>query len=322
MKWSRLRIDPARSGGESLTTSLAAVARLGGSAIDPDDLHAALGLSFLVTAGTPDVAAAGGEWAARDWNLVHAARTFGIELRPLHPPAAAVGLRDAAEFEQHFLDSYAPLIRQALDHGQAVLAWQGWPEPCAWDWGIVTSAANGGMGFAGRTPAAEPGIVALTGPVIQAYVIEVVVPDTRPAGDVLLRAALAAGDRVLSNGLPADFGVVSGSAAYDAWGQWPATGGGSESRLSAAVGDVLASRRSAARFVMRHERANTADAATVLNAVGHRLQKVTDTASAVCESFAGAARDPRRALELLTSLQLDECLLGDVVRVAVTTMTA
>ncbi len=317
MDLSDLRSDPVEAGGDSLTATLAARAGGGGRAVEYDDLTAATGLAFHGGAGRPDGAAPGGEWAGRDWNLLAAARRFGIELRPLHPPGAARGLRDAPEFEKHFADSYAPLIRQALDHGQAVLAWQGWPAPQTWQWGVVTREVTGGLGFAGSTPGGG-GEVTLIEPIVQTYVVESLAGDVEPLR-TLTQAALEAADRVVHDRLAPEFGVVTGHAAYDAWRQWPLDEEESVRRLAAAVGGVAHARSSAARFINRAGASAPSDLAAALHRVEAVLPPVIESASTLCRVALNESGDAQRLRDGLTQLQETERSLAEAVRSTMTT---
>jgi hypothetical protein len=221
----------------SLPLSLHVLAGDAGYEIDCDDLNAAMGLSWMTTAvpGEDDPA----RWAmyARDAFLVEAARLFGMTIRDIHPPEAARGLDGLPEFEQHFDASYRPLILRALEHRQPVLAWQGWPGDRRMLWGIITETGDGGVGFSGRVPrssearpcADERGStvpststvschdrVTLESPPVQLYIVETITP-TQPDPQELLDLALGNGRRIFDNALADRFGVITGTAAYDAW---------------------------------------------------------------------------------------------------------
>ena len=132
----------------SLTRALQSLGRDGGYSIDGEDLNAALGLSFMVCAA-PEVEEDLSRWAmyARDAFLIEAGRLFGIGLREIHPPEAACGLSRFEAFRQHFDASYHPLIERALEHGQPVLAWGGWPGDDEAAWGIIRRVTDGGVGW-------------------------------------------------------------------------------------------------------------------------------------------------------------------------------
>ncbi len=222
---------PDLSGGSdpsfSLPLALCTIARRAGYDIESDHLLAALGLSWtaLAVPSEPDLA----RWLmyARDAFAVEATRLFGITLRPLHPPEAARGLSDAAEFVQHFDASYRPLILRALENNQPVLAWRGWSgsHPTGMTdlmWGIVERSSKKGVGFEGTLFPATIDRFAenatLCRPPVQVYVVETVTP-TQPDRDELLDMALSHVGLVLDNKLQERFGVLTGPQAYDAWVQ-------------------------------------------------------------------------------------------------------
>ena len=247
----------------SLTAALKVVARRAAYEIDPDDLNAALGLSWMTTAvpTEPDLA----RWPmyGRDAFLVEAGRLFGMTIRDLHPPEASHGLADAEEFEQHFDASYRPHILRALENSQAVLAWRGWPGDAERCWGLITRACEDGVGFAGVTPSlATPGTlsdtVTLLSPPVQIYVVERIAP-TRPESSVLIDLALDHATQIFANKLQARFDILTGPPAYDAWidrirEDRPADADDANlarghHRLAACV---RTAHRSAVRFLQRH----------------------------------------------------------------------
>ncbi len=230
----------------SLTHALCAIADRVGYAIDLDDLNAALGLSWMSIAVPSEPDPACWPMYARDAFLVEAGRLFGMTIRDMHPPEAARGLSDAAEFRQHFDASYRPLVLRALEHDQTVLAWQGWPGDMRLLWGIITGTSDAGVGLRGRVacpsgraawpseappcpsepprdmpaPSARanrtPEVVTLEHPPVQLYVVETVVA-TQPDPQELLDLAHEHAKQVLSDTLHDRFGVITGPAAYDAW---------------------------------------------------------------------------------------------------------
>lgn len=220
MTLSGITIESGDGGGESLAAAVQAVLRWGGLELDEHTLNAILGLSFLVAVPRGGETPAGGETLARDWNLLPAARLVGLELRPLHPPVAARGLAGAEAFTQHFLDSYAPLIREALDHGQPVLAWQGWPEDLVRQWGVITTSGREGLGLSGVVLRGEGELLPLTAPAVQCYVVESVSGVHERSVAEVTRFAMAAAETALHDRIDSSFGVVSGPAAYEAWLGW------------------------------------------------------------------------------------------------------
>lgn len=138
---------------ESLALCLREVLAAQGRPCTYEQLVAALGLG-LATAAAPGEPV--GQWPTfgRDAALRPAAELLGLGLRELHPPEAARGLHRVKEFADHFVDSYLPLIRAALAHGQTVLAWRGWPPPAEGLWGLLVEEAEGRL--VGRVGCAIP----------------------------------------------------------------------------------------------------------------------------------------------------------------------
>lgn len=248
--------DPAMS----LTFTLQALAHDAGYEIDRDDLNAALGLSWMTTAVPRERDLARWPMYARDAFLAEAGRLFGMTIRDIHPPEAARGLNGFPEFRQHFEASYRPLIHRALEHNQAVLAWQGWPGDQGMMWGIVKRTCDGGIGFMGvvggpravRTPG-HP--VTLESPPLQLYVVEAIT-SSQPDPDELLELALDHARLVLGNALESRFGVVTGPAAFDAWiARWEdeeayvADGTGLRQGHMQLAASVIAAHNSAIRFL-------------------------------------------------------------------------
>ena len=202
----------------SLTFALQAVARRAGCPVDFDDLHAVLGLSWLFCAVRDEDHPCRWPLYARDAFVIEAARRFGLTLRELHPPQAAHGLRLAPEFDQHFDASYRPIIFRALEHGQPVLAWQGWPGKAELLWGLIERTCQDGVGFRGRVHTSESRTeeLLLEHPPVQLYVIETVTP-TQPSPDDLWEMAQAHAGLILNNNLIERFGVETGPTAFDRW---------------------------------------------------------------------------------------------------------
>ncbi|NOT01259.1 MAG: hypothetical protein HOP29_11595 [Phycisphaerales bacterium] len=216
MNLATLVVHDAPSQFSSLTHSLFALLR--GSGIDAsyDDLHAALGLSFRMVAAPPPTCPAQWFTYGEDLYLEDTAALYGVQLRPLHPRAAAAGLDDYDAYRQHFLASYVPLIRTALAHDQAVLAWRGWPDAGANDWGIVTTHHHFGMELAGTTVSAHGHVVPLLDPPHQCYVVEQVDPRQLRPLDILSITVARAIECSSSSGESIDKMVV-GPAAWNAW---------------------------------------------------------------------------------------------------------
>ncbi len=214
--------NPTPEQTESLAICLDALQRSGGpgpvQAPSYRDWVVELGLGALITAAEGECPAS---WPnlARDIRVEAASNRHGLLLRDMHPPDAAVGLSRSAEFALHFDDSYAPLIRRALAHGQPVLAWRGWDAPgapLANAWGVIVGEEDERglgrfVGFAGSDPARR----ALLGPAHQLYVLE-----TRSGTASERRLSVAELQRVCAALWEPDaadrLGVLCGAAAYDA----------------------------------------------------------------------------------------------------------
>jgi len=202
----------------SLPRALESIVREAGYTIDHDDLLAALGLSVLLGAPLEEAELVDWPLFARDAFLPQVAFLFGVEIRDVHPPEAALGLDRAVEFEQHFDASYRPLIQNALRNGQPVLAWRGWPGEAGLLWGIVREPCNEGIGFRGETVQEAGSEITkaervLQTPPLQVYVVERIVPAT-PDAETLVSCALHHAARVLDNSIGKRFGVITGPPAY------------------------------------------------------------------------------------------------------------
>ncbi len=201
---------------ESLTQALLAVLRAGGRSAVYDDVNAALGLSFIITSVQDDPCP--GNWSCygRDFNLASAAKALGLRIRDLHPPDVSIGLDRAPEYEQHFDASYRPLIERALEHGQPVIAWCGWPAPNEQSWGLLTSIGGAGLGYSGvMAGAAQP--ASLVGLPIQLYVVEDV-DAADPTPSPVWEAARAALARVASGDVDPRVRSRVFSDTYERWG--------------------------------------------------------------------------------------------------------
>ncbi len=200
---------------ESLAVSLRALLACHELSRPYEEIVAVLGLGMAVVAVPDDEL---GWWCtyARDAALAPVAIHYGLQLRELHPPSAAIGLARSAEYARHFQDSYLPLIRRALDHGQRVLTWRGWPPPRERLWGVLVEQ-QGDM-LLGHTLWHRSGPLPLIGPAHQAYIVE---DFARPTTDwtpvqqfkTAVRATLA----IWRGPWPDETGVLAGPAAYDAW---------------------------------------------------------------------------------------------------------
>jgi hypothetical protein len=154
----------------------AAIAHLAKNDAKESDITAALGLglSIIKNAEVKANATELAQWFDRglDANLIPTARHFGLFIRELHPARAAVGLTSAAEFQQHFDASYAPLIRRALENNQPVLAWANWLPNNHRCWGIITNTTTDAQGFTGIVPALNTEFRMFDSPATQIYVAE------------------------------------------------------------------------------------------------------------------------------------------------------
>jgi hypothetical protein len=232
-------------------------------------LDVALGAPFAPCHPTGEPATDGHAW---DAGLVAAAALYGFALRPMHPRRAARRLSTAGEFDDHFHDSYAPLIERALAHDQCVLAWQGWAESAGRCWGIIERHDDTTGRFAGR---AGPTVTAaeLTGPAIQCYTVEERTARS-PTPDETLATGLAAGARVVAE-LADD---PAWHAATDLWDHWQEriAGGPLDTRIAADWG------MSAAYWA-----ADRAAVADWINA--NRFTTEAETANAIARSLAESA---------------------------------
>lgn len=201
---------------ESLALCLRAVLAQAGIVREYDELVAALGLGTATVAGEIERPS---EWCAlgRDLGLGPMAGAYGLQLRPLHPPAAARGLAVSAEFAQHFRDSYAPLIARALASGQVCLAWRGWSGVAELAWGVLVEARDGAL--FGLAPGGGDRPVRLAGPAHQVYVVERIPVPEQAAPTPRARFALARRQAATfwQQRSARAWGVLVGSAAYDRW---------------------------------------------------------------------------------------------------------
>lgn len=219
--------------------------------LDHDDWCAALGLSWMVGAAPGERDMRHWSMYARDAFLIEAGRLLGLELRGIHPPQAARGLSRISEFEQHFDASYRPLILRALEHGQPVVAWQGWPGERALSWGVIREPCTDGVGFRGVTIWSKAELEApiehiLIRPSIQLYVLERLSP-TPPTETRLCDLVLDHARCIFENELEKRHGVVTGAAAFDEWIARLADNGADEHCKAA-----IAALEAGLRFVQRN----------------------------------------------------------------------
>jgi len=210
------RWSEAQNHYESLAACVRAILAGAGSERSYEEILAALGLGAITVAVADEGLGSWCTWA-RDAALLQTAPLYGLRLRELHPPEVAAGLPGAAEFTQHFRDSYVPLIRQALAHGQLALAWRGWPPPRERLWGLIT-AVHGDM-LTGYTLWHEAQPLPLTGPAYQVYVVEECAPPPADAltPDLLFQHVARLAVRAWSGTWTALETLSTGAAAYRAW---------------------------------------------------------------------------------------------------------
>lgn len=285
----------------SLPALLTTVAKSHEYRVDSDELLAAMGLSLMMPAveDTPDL----GAWMffARDAFLIPAARAFGMTIREVHPPQAAHGLRNAAEFRQHFDASYRPFIARALEHDQPVLAWQGWSGSASMLWGKITSSCQDGAGFRGEIYLHGDTVsdVLLEAPAVQVYVIESIRP-TAPSSKNLLDMVLSHAADVFNDQLQDRFAVRTGPQAYAAWierlKQCGPTESDSERETSwrghhALRACVSAGCTSLARFLQKHASDVQTARHAELEALSRWCQEVTDAIGGPSEVVASQNAD-------------------------------
>ncbi|RMF83437.1 MAG: hypothetical protein D6744_04635 [Planctomycetota bacterium] len=200
---------------ESLAVSLRALLLRADVRVGYADLLAALGLGSAVVAAIDDTF---GWWAshARDAALDTVAARYGLRLRCLHPPEAAVGLRRSIEFAQHFHDSYEPLIRAAIEHGLPALVWRGWPPPRDHMWGVVTDAPPNMLSGYSLWHGGHP--LPMTGPAHQVYIVEDAAPPVEsPTHEELFELAVDHQRAQWAGTWCARPNILTGRDAWDAW---------------------------------------------------------------------------------------------------------
>lgn len=258
MRPADIRINEQAGQHESIVLALLAIAEAGGMTLDYDDLCAAMGLSFTAVSTTAEPSP--GWWLTfgRDVFVEPVGERFGFRLRNLHPPDVGVDMLGADEFPQHFEISYKPLICRALENDQPVLAWQGWADDRWPHWGVITAVQSDAL--LGVTLGGEEGLVPLTNPAMQCYVVEAYEPTEVPR-DQLFALAMASADGYMNRGVlnptvddvrkPR---VVTGPAGFDAWEHWLTTEIENDDAWYEHVHHaqrVCASRKSARRFLKK-----------------------------------------------------------------------
>lgn len=288
---------------ESLAVCLRAVIEGRGVTVNLDDVVAALGLGAVVTAVPSESVDQWGAWG-RDTALLAAAELYGLRLRELHPPAAACGLGASAEFPQHFVDSYLPIIRSALECGQLALAWRGWPPPSQNLWGIIAKRSDDQL--MGYTLHQSSRCVPLCAAAHQVYIVEDYSPVIHRVNEsVRFASALDLALRCWRNEWSADPLVRSGEVAWEELvsrcTREERVDHHADRGIAAALTQIVAARRSLARWLRG-----------ILNRLGEEDRTLAVAWAAMCESVAAAleppvstataAPDPHRAAELHGSI--------------------
>jgi hypothetical protein len=288
---------------ESLAVSLRALLATSGVDRGYEEIVVALGLAGLIVAARHEPL---GSWGffARDTNLSIVAQNYGLRLRELHPPDAAVGLTRASEFAAHFRDSYMPLIERALAHDQPVLAWCGWPPQRERLWGVI-SRKQGAM-LIGHSLWHNGQPLPLTGPAHQVYIVEACEPLTgAPAPDALMDDAAAQTLASWDGRWARQPGLFTGQPVYDAWQDLlrrPANLAGQSlfQQHALAARTVVAARRALATWLRsigaRLDAANTRAAANWASACDRVAENLGPHES---PEFARAAIDKPNGIETL-----------------------
>ncbi|HKQ46659.1 MAG TPA: hypothetical protein VJZ71_01165 [Phycisphaerae bacterium] len=259
---STLKVHECDDPSQSLLLSLEAVLSAYGRCVPRDELAAALGDAFLLTYAAE--ARPGEQWNTygRHAFLESAARLYGLELRDLHPPDAAPLPLPPPEFEDHFTDSYLPLVRTALDHEHPALAWMGWPAPQRAIWGVITDYDPSRGECLGRSIYSGGRTVALAAAPVQIYTVQEY-RETTPPPPAIIDVALNRAAAVLADRLPVKYRVVTGVVALEKWRAAAMEDSGADwhSRL---VQSFVTGRRRAVEFFRLHCGAASADQAAAV----------------------------------------------------------
>lgn len=202
----------------SLADAICSAARHFSVDLERDRLVSALGWPWLVCAVPSEPQVAHWPLYARDAFITEASKLLGVNVREIHPPEAARGLWGIAEFRQHFDLSYRPIIENALNNNQSVLAWRGWSGETAPTWGIITARCEGGVRLCGIPCTSVEGTSAtpLDAPPVQVYVVESV-DGANPSAARLAAHLEMTARRAIGGDLDEPFAVVTGRAAIDLW---------------------------------------------------------------------------------------------------------
>jgi hypothetical protein len=199
---------------EPLAQALVALRPSSDGRLACDAVSVALGIPFMVVAARTASSARLAMTFGQDVALVDAADQCGLQVRPMHTRRTAATLEASKEYDLHFRDSYAPLIRRALAHDQPVLAWGGWSTPADSEWGVITAYDESNEQFGGVC-GTLPGESPLVGSPRQCYVVEAVKAEPTSNPGLYALGARA----VLRLGAEADAttAFASGADAFRVW---------------------------------------------------------------------------------------------------------
>lgn len=284
---------------QSLLLSLEAVLAVYGRCVPRDELAAVLGDAFMLTYAAE--ARPGEQWNTygRHAFVESAARLYGLELRDLHPPDAAPLPLTPPEFEDHFTDSYLPLVRTALEHDHPALVWMGWPLPHRAIWGVITAYDPSRRVCLGQSIYSGGRPVTLATAPVQVYTVQEFRESDSPPS-AIIDAALDHAAIVLGNRLPAKYRVVSGVQALENWRASATEDSGTEwqSRL---VRSFVAGRRRAVEFLRLHCGVASANQATAVEQYAAIFEEQIQFLAPVSQQVNGVIE---RAAELPAILDL------------------
>ncbi|MCP4592839.1 MAG: hypothetical protein GY842_19055 [bacterium] len=285
MPLSSITMGPPQPDAQSLALTVRALLLQAGGDVPYETLNVALGLSFMTSVRDPQRCLACWMTEGRDAFLAATAPRFGLRLRGLHPPQAAVGLSTAPGFDQHFQASYRPLILRALENDQPVIVHGVWTGDRTPSWGLLTAEADGGVGLLGMTPALAGSPLALSVPPVQAYIVEDVRPQL-PSDREVLHLALRHARAVLGNQLDDQGNLTTGPDVYTAWSerlrdaQVCAACGSTGARChSQAARTVSAARESGVNFLLAERGGMSETAAAVAERIIAECREVCATLS-------------------------------------------
>jgi hypothetical protein len=232
--------------------------------------------------------------------LESAARLYGLELRDLHPPDAAPLPLTPPEFEDHFVDSYLPLVRTALEHDHPALAWMGWPLPERAIWGVITEFDAGRGVCLGHSISSGGRPVALAAAPVQVYTVqEYREMDCPPSA--IIDAALEHATVVLANRLPAKYRTVSGVAALEKWRTAAEEDPGAKLHANL-VRSFLTGRRSAVQFFQLHGGGASASQAAIVGQLEAIFEKQVQFLAPLAHEVDGVLKRAKELHSVLDSL--------------------